>query len=181
MLEEVGRPYTRELVDIRLPERQDSAEFLACSPLGKVPALEDGPVRISDSATICMYVADRYSSGSLAPTLDSPRRGEYLYWMNYTPGVIEPAMSEKLQQQEPNRFSNGWSDFETMLGALSDGVGAGPWVLGEEFTAADVMLGSSVLFLRAFGLLPEDSPLNSYADRCAERPGYQVAAGLDED
>ena len=149
--------------------------------MGKVPALEDGEVRLADSAAICMYLADRYSLGDLAPQLEAPQRGRYLYWMTYTPGVIEPAMAEKFANREANRFANGWGDYDAMLEVLTEGVGEGPWVLGDRFTAADVMLGSSTIFMRTFGVLPEGSPLNGYADRCEQRQGYRTAAALDAD
>ena len=73
MLEEAGVDYEVEVVDIRAPDRQDSDEFLAASPMGKVPALVDGDVRMAESAAICLYVADRYSSGNLAPAIDAGR------------------------------------------------------------------------------------------------------------
>ena len=91
MLEESGVDYEMELIDIAGENREDTAEFLAASPMGKVPAIVDGDVAMSESAAICIYVADRYNMGTLAPALDDGQRGRYLYWMLYTPGVIEPA------------------------------------------------------------------------------------------
>ncbi len=180
MLEEAGVDYEIELVDIRDKQRNDSAEFKSVSPLGKVPALKDGDVGVADSAALCLYVADRYSSGKLAPALDDPNRGHFLFWLLYTPAVIEPAMGERFAGSEPNRLSHGWGDFDTMIAALETGLEAGPWILGSEFTAADVMLGSSVIFLRLFGILPESEILSAYADRCMARPAYQRAMERDE-
>jgi glutathione S-transferase len=180
MLEEAGVDYEIELVDIRDKDRKDSAEFRSVSPLGKVPALKDGDVGVADSAALCLYVADRYSSGQLAPALDDPNRGHFLFWLLYTPGVIEPAMGERFAGSEPNRLSHGWGDFDTMIATLEAGLEAGPWILGSEFTAADVMLGSSVIFLRLFGILPESEILSAYADRCTARPAYERAMKRDE-
>lgn len=179
MLEELGRPYERVLVDIRDDSQRRDPGFVAASPMGKVPALEDGKVHLAESAAICLYVADRYSAGNLAPKIDDEARGRYLYWMLYTPAVIEPAMSEKFGAAEPNRFQNGWGDYGAMIDTLEKGLIDGPWILGENFCAADVMLGSSVVFMRQFGLLPDSAVLGDYADRCLERPGYQTAVALD--
>ena len=180
MLEEAGVDYERELVDIRSPQRKDTAEFLDASPMGKVPALADGDVRMAESAAICLYVADRYSPGTLAPAIDDPARGKFLYWLMYTPAVIEPAMSEKFNGVEPNRQRSGWGDFELMIETLERGIADRDWILGDAFTAADVMLGSSVVFMRLFDMLPDSAPLAAYADRCLARPAYQKALQLSE-
>ena len=175
MLEEAGVDYAIEVVDIRNPARQDSAEFRAASPMRKVPALVDGNVQMAESAAICLYIADRYCSGTLAPALDDQQRGEFLYWLMYTPAVIEPTMSEKINKIQPNRGRNGWGDFNSMITTLSDGIGRGPWILGEQFTAADVMLGSSVHFLQLFNMLGDAPALVEYVDRCRQRPAFKAS------
>lgn len=180
LLEEAGVDYALETVDIRSPERQDTPEFRAASPMGKVPALVDGETMMSESAAIALYVADRYCSGTLAPRPDDAQRGKFLYWLMYTPAVIEPAMSEKVNKVEPNRGRSGWGDFDLMIETLEQALRDNTWLLGEQFTAADVMVGSSVAFLRMFGMLPESAVLNAYADRCLARPAYQKALALDE-
>ena len=89
--------------------------------------------------------------------------------------VIEPAMSEKFNQVEPNRRRSGWGDFDTMIRTWDDALDGKDWILGKEFTAADVMLGSSAIFLRMFEMLPETRNLDAYADRCMARPANQRA------
>lgn len=175
MLEELGIGYDTELVGIRDSERNDSPEFLAASPMGKVPAVTDGDVYLSESAAICLYLADRYSLGELAPALDDVRRGKFLYWMLYTPAVVEPAMVEKLSQVESNSGRNGWGDFDLMIKTFDEGLSEKEWILGERFSAADVMLGSSAVFLRMFKMLPKTDNLDAYADRCIARPAYATA------
>ncbi len=180
MLEEARLDYALERVDIQNPDRDNSAEFLDASPMGKVPALVDGAVRMSESAAICLYIADRYAAGTLAPAIDDPARGKFLYWLMYTPAVIEPSMSEKFHGVETNRYRSGWGDFDLMLETLEGGLAGKDWVLGEHFSAADVMLGSSVVFMRLFGMLPDSAVLGAYADRCLARPAYQRALALNE-
>lgn len=181
MLEEAEVDYEIEAVDIRAENRSDDRAFRLASPMGKVPALEDGDVRVAESAAICIYVADRYAPGRLAPALDSAARGPYLFWVLYTPAVVEPALAEKFSGTEPNPKSHGWGDFELMLDTLETGIGDRSWILGDEFSAADVMLGSSVIFMQLFGVLPSSARLAAYAERCMSRPAYRKAAELDKD
>jgi glutathione S-transferase len=180
LLEEAGVDYDLELVDIRAADRSDSGDFLDASPMGKVPALVDGEVRMSESAAICLYVADRYCQGTLAPAIDDPRRGRFLYWLMYTPAVIEPSMSEKFNEIEPAPERSGWGSFDLMIRTLENGLRDKEWILGEQFTAADVMLGSSAVFLRAFNMLPESELLFDYADRCLARPAYQKVMAMQD-
>ena len=180
MVEELGIDCERVHVDIRDSNRQDSDDFRAASPMGKVPALVDGEVRMSESAAICLYLADRYSQGNLAPALDDPARGKFLYWLMYTPAVIEPAMSEKFNGVEPARQRSGWGDFDLMIETLENGLRDKTWIMGEEFTAADVMLGSSTVFLRAFEMLPDSQILAAYADRCLARPAYSKVMSMQD-
>ena len=179
MLEEAGVDYERVLIDIRDPDAPRDPDFGAASPMGKVPALADGDVKMAESAAICLYVADRYPECGLAPPLDDARRGEYLFWLLYTPAVIEPAMSEKFRGTQTNRFSSGWGDFDAMVETLEHGLQRGPWLLGETFSAADVMVGSSVIFMDGFNLLPDSAVLRAYLERSAARPGYRTAMAAD--
>lgn len=180
MLEEAGVDYEMELVGIRDENREDSREFLAASPMGKVPALVDGEVGMSESAAICIYVADRYGMGTLAPALDDPLRGKYLYWCVYTPAVVEPAMSEKFNDVEGNRYRSGWGDFDTMIETWDNALEGRNWILGDTFTAADVLMGSSAIFLGMFDMLPETKNLSAYAERCLARPANQRALEKDK-
>ncbi len=179
MLEEAGVEYELEHIDIRDDGRQGNVDFRAASPMRKVPALKDHNVQMAESAAICLYIADRYCSGTLAPKLDDPDRGRFLYWLMYTPAVIEPTMSEKLNKIQPNRGRNGWGDFKSMINTLSDGLGGNPWILGDHFTAADVMLGSSVHFLQLFDLLGDAPVLTEYVNRCRQRPAFKTAQAKD--
>lgn len=176
MLEEAGVDYALERVDIRAAERHDSEEFLAASPMAKVPALVDGEASMAESAAICLYIADRYRYGDLSPRIDDPGRGRFLYWLLYTPAVVEPAMSEKFNRVEENRVRSGWGDFGTMIATWDRALQGRDWIYGAEFTAADVMLGSSAIFLRQFEMLPDTENIGPYADRCLARPAYRRAS-----
>jgi glutathione S-transferase len=180
MLEELGVPYERVLVNLREPEGASVAGFAEASPMGKVPALEDGDLRVADSAAICLYLADRYAAGRLAPAPDADARGRFLYWMFFSPGTMEPAMAEKMGEWHSNTQAYGWGDFDRMLRTLEAGLDPGPWLLGDVFTAADVMVGSTAAFMRMFDILPASDPVNAYVDRCLARPAYQKALAIDQ-
>ena len=179
MLEEIGTDFERVVVDLQQPVLSRGADFLAASPMGKVPALEDGAVRMADSAAICLYLADRYAPGRLAPAIDDPDRGRFLYWMLFTPGVIEPSMAEKAGGWTPQPTHYGWGSFDAMIRTLEGGLATGPWLLGDRFSAADVIVGSSAVFMRLFKMLPSSPVIEAYADRCLARPAYQRALAAE--
>ena len=127
MLEELGVPYELVRIDIRDEQSRADPAFRAASPMGKVPALEDGAVRIWDSGAICAYLADQYPAAKLAPPIGSPDRGTYLMWLMYTNAVIEPAMGEKFGGLKSNPVSYGWGSWEQMLERPAHG--AEPWAV----------------------------------------------------
>lgn len=175
-LEEAGAAYEPVLIDIRDPSKPRDLDFAKASPLGKVPAIADDEVFLWDSSAIALYVADKYADKQLAPPLGSPMRAQYYYWMMFTPGIIEPAMSEKASGAEAKPQTNGWGSFDQMILLLEGGVKNSPWLLGEQFSAADVLVGSTAHFLRMFGMLPENKTIEAYIERCAARPAFKRAA-----
>jgi len=177
LLEELGVDYELMPVDVRAGERP--ADFIKASPMGKVPAIADGDVAVSDSATIALYLADKYTDAGLAPAVTAPDRADYLYWMLYTPGVIEPAMAEKFSAMPANKLAHGWGDFPTMVQVLEDRLKDRQWIMGDHFTAADVLIGSSLNFMRMFGIMPDSTRLNAYTDRCVARPAFAAAMAKD--
>ncbi len=178
LLEEAGVDYERVLIDIRNPSSLRDPDFAKASPMGKVPAIADGEAMLADSAAIAMYVADKYPNTGLAPATDDPARAAYYWWMVFTPGVIEPAMAEKFSGAEPNQMRNAWGSFDSMIATFENGIGEGPWLLGDKFSAADILCGSSACFLKQFDMLPDSKTLEAYAERCMARPAYQRAAEL---
>ena len=179
LLEELGQPFSVRLIDIRDEQARNAIDFRAASPMGKVPALADGKVKMADSAAIAIYLADRYPQAGLAPAVDDPLRGRYLFWMTFTPGAIEPAIAEKFNGWEVSRAQSGWGNFNQMLDTLDSGLRHGPWILGEHFSAADTLVGSSVYFMKLFGILPARPHLHAYLERCLARPAYAMALARD--
>ncbi len=179
LLRESGLPFELKRIDLRDPESRKDPGFRAASPMGKVPAISDGDVHLSEGAAIALYLADRYPECGLAPAVDAPERGRYLYWTLYTPSVIEPAMMERFNQWEVNPGTCGWGNFDRMIKTLERGLGDGPWILGDRFSAADTLLGSSVYFAHAFGILPESATLEAYLERCLARSAYAAALAAE--
>ncbi len=180
MLEELGEPYERVRVDFRSGEMQNEPEFRSASPMGKVPAIIDGNTKLWDSGAICLYLADKYPQAGLGVASDDPDRGRFVQWLMFTNAVIEPAMLEKFLEMPAKPTTYGHGGFEAMLDVLEAGLEPGPWVMGERFTAADVLLGSSVDVLDKFKLLPDRPKLKAYAERCRARPALQKALAMNE-
>jgi len=169
-LEEVGQPYRLERIDIRAESRKDPPGFLAASPLRKLPALTDGEVKIADSAAIALYLADRYAPGDLAPHLDDPARGEFLYWLFYTPSAIEPAITEKFVDLPPNPMAYPWGSFDRMLSALESRLQNREWIAADRFTMADFMISGTIQYMAMFKIFDPSPVLKAYTERCFARP-----------
>jgi glutathione S-transferase len=179
LLEESGLPYERVAIDIRNARCKEDPAFRAVSPMGKVPALEDGNTRLNDSGAICIYIADQYPHTKLGPPVDHPDRGSFLQWVLFTNSVIEPAMVEKFSKLDPAPAGRGWGSFDLMLTSLRSALRQGSWILGERFSAADVLLGSSAFYLQQFKLLGVDPVISPYVARCQARAAFQRAQAFD--
>ena len=175
MMEEAGQPYERVLIDISAGA-QKKPEYLAINPMGKVPALQDGEATMGEAAAICAYVADRYPQAKLAPPVDDPRRAKYLYWLFFAPSCIEPAIMQIFTKLEVPSSTAGWGDATQAFGVLDKALEKGPWLLGDDFRACDVVIASGLNFaIRQFKMVPARPSFDRYLDRCAARPAFQRA------
>jgi glutathione S-transferase len=178
LMEETGQPYERVLTDISTGA-QKKPEFLAINPMGKVPALQDGDAAMGEAAAICAYVADRYPQTNLAPPVDDPRRAKYLYWLFFAPACIEPAIIQLFTKIQVPTSTAGWGDAAQVFDVLDRAVETGPWLLGDSFSAADVVIGSGLNYaVRAFKMVPTRPSFDRYIDRCAARPAFQRATAI---
>jgi len=178
LMEETGQPYERVLTDISTGA-QKTLEFLGVNPMGKVPALQDGEATIAEQAAICAYVAERYPEAKLAPPPGDPSRAKYLYWLFFGPGCVEPAMVQIATKVEMNPVSAGWGDAQRVFDVLDAALEKGPWLLGENFSAADIVIGSGLNFsIRLFKMVPARPSFDRYLDACASRPAFQRAGAL---
>lgn len=179
VLEEAGAPYDRVRLDLSAGE-QKSPQYRAINPMAKVPALTDGPLAVAESGAICAYVAEARPQAGLAPPLGDPARGRYLQWLFFSPGCIEPALLQKSTGVAISPASAGFGDFDRVFDVLEEALVKGPWLLGEAFSAADVMIGADLHFgMDIFKLVPERPALRAYVDRCLGRPALQRAKAID--
>jgi glutathione S-transferase len=181
LMEETGQPYERVLTDITTGA-QKTPEFLAINPMGKVPAIKDGEAVLGEAAAICAYVAERYPEAQLAPPLGDPRRAKYLQWLFFSPSCIEPALIQIFTKIEVPPSTAAWGSAAQVFDTLDAALEKGPWILGEAFSAADIMIGSGLNFaVRLFKLVPSRPSFEAYIARCTARPAFQraekIAAG----
>jgi glutathione S-transferase len=179
LLEELELPYRSEIISLKDWRRPEA--LLRLTPSGKVPAIVDGETVVTEAPAICLYLADRYSLGVLAPKLDEPDRGPYLKWMVWSTAVLEPARELQLTTVVPpkNDWGLGWPKWELVVKELADAVEHRQWLLGDRFSAADVMLGS-VLSIGLFcGMIPQQPPLVAYNERLAARTANYRAGQLN--
>ncbi|EDQ89377.1 uncharacterized protein MONBRDRAFT_32442 [Monosiga brevicollis MX1] len=184
MLEELGQPYERIKIDIRdeTSQSRNDRAFREASPMGKVPALRHGPIKLWDSGAMCLYLADAFPEAGLAVAPSDPRRGQYLQWTLFTNSVLEPAMTERIAGMEPHPSSHGHGSFDQMITTLEQALQQGPWLLGEQFTSADVLVGTGISFMIQFGVLKEPSTvLTDYVARCSARPACQRAHAFESE
>jgi len=181
MLEEVGEPYDVHLLSLSKGENRAPA-YLAVNPMGKVPALKHGDVVITEAAAICTYLADAFPRAGLSIPIGDPRRGVYLKWLFFSPSCIEPAMVDRAfpRKEEPRRGMLGYGDFETAIDVAAKAVAKGPHLMGEQFTAADVVVGSTLRWGTMFKLIPERPEFTAYVGRLAQRPALQRATAADQ-
>ncbi len=182
MLEEAGQPYRTEVLGF--DGGMKSPQYLAINPMGKVPAIVHRGVAVAEAAAICSYLADAFPQAGLAPALDDPLRGSYFRWLFFAAGPVEAAASAKalgLLAPAEKAGMVGYGSFEQTLDTLEGAVaGASPWLLGERFSAADVYLGSQVLWGMMFKTLPERPAFVAYGARLRARPAWQRASALDD-
>jgi glutathione S-transferase len=178
MMEEAGQPYERVLIDMSV-NAQKSSDYLAINPMGKVPALKDGEATMAEAAAICAYVAERYPQAKLAPPPGDPRRAKYLYWLFFAPTCIEPAIMQLYTKMQVPTVMAGWGEATQVFDVLDAAVEKGPWILGEEFSAADVVICSGLNFaIKIFKMVPTRPSFDRYIERCSARPAFQRAGTI---
>jgi glutathione S-transferase len=176
LLEEIGVPYELVTVDVRAGEGK-RAEHLARHPHGRVPALTDGALTLIESSAICMYLADRFADKRLAPEPGTPERGLYYQWMVYAVATAEAPTLELFFKRKPEAELVEARRMFDEVGRYVESVLADdrPFILGERFSAADVMLGSVFALAQRAGLTDALPSLHAYAQRLVARPAFARA------
>jgi len=179
LLEELGVPYDLHVLDLKKNEQRAPA-YLAVNPMGKVPAIRHGDALVTELPAIFIYLADLFPEAGLAPGLDDPLRGPYLRWLAFYGSSFEPAIADRALKREPAPPAIcPYGDYDTMLATLTDRLRAGPYLLGERFSAADILWGNSLGWITMFKLVPELPEIVAYRDRVNDRPAAHRAAQAD--
>jgi glutathione S-transferase len=169
MLDECGAEY--DIVPIDFEKREHKTpDFLKINPAGKLPALVDGDAKIFETAAICLYLGDKFADAKLAPRIGAPERGRYLSLMFYSTSQVEPALGDAILGGGQTAPQRGWADFETVRSVIEGELGNGPYLFGDWFTAAAVMIGSMFIWRRMLGGEPDRPKLEAYVDRLLARP-----------
>jgi len=179
MLEEVDAPY--ETVIVEYGTTIKAPEYLALNPMGKVPTLRHGETVITECAAICAYLADAFPERGLAPPLDA--RGAYYRWLFFAAGPLEAAVTARaLDLEPPAEMAQrvGYGSVDLAFSAIEAALTGTDYIAGDRFTAADVYVGSQVMFGMLFGPIPKRPAFEAYVARLTAREAYQRATALDD-
>ena len=179
LLEELGANYELRVLDLKRGEQRE-APYLAINPMGKVPAILHCDVLITEQPAVFLYLADLYPEARLAPSNGDPLRGAYLRWLVYYGTSFEPAIVDRSQKREPVApMTSPYGSWDDVLTTLQAQLAIGPYLLGERFTAADVLWGGALYWTTLFKLVPETPAIRAYVERVIARPAMQRAAAKD--
>jgi len=181
LLEELGLPHELRRVPFAPPT---GGFFSQATPLGKFPVLEDGAVTIFESGAIVEYVLERWGAGRLAPPLGAPGRGPFLQWLHFAEATAFPPLGtivwHTLYKQDaerlPSVIEDARSRARTTLGVVERALAGKEYLLGTEFSAADIMMGFTLEAAKALGVLDATLPnLAAYLARLEARPAFRRA------
>jgi glutathione S-transferase len=174
MLEEAGAPYRYELVNLDTRDHK-RPDYLAVNPMGKVPAIVHRGTVVTECGAICAYLADAFPAARLAPPPDSPARGGYYRWLFFGGCCVEPAVIDRMLSRppasKPGALSYGC--YEDTIDTLAKALTPGPYLLGTQFTAADVYIAAQIAFAMMVKALEPRSVFGEYANRLQQRPAYK--------
>ena len=179
MLEEVGAEY--ETVVLGYDTTMKAEAYRAINPMAKVPALVHNGKTITECAAICAYLAEAFPDAGLAPNADE--RADYYRWLFYAAGPVEAAVGNRALGVVPDAAQQrmiGYGSLDRVIDVLEQAVAAHPYIAGDRVTAADVYVGSQVIWGMQFGWLPKRPTFTDYAARLIERPAYKRAGDLDD-
>lgn len=171
LLAELGAPHEMRVLNMKAGE-QKLAAYKAINPLGKVPAILHDGALITEQGAVFLYLADLFPEAGLAPAIGDPLRGPYLRWLFYYGSSFEPAVIDRAFKREAPAGQLPYGDFDSMLGVLVDALRKGPYLLGERFSAADVLWGTAFRWTTGFKVVPLLPEIEAYIGRVCSRPAF---------
>ncbi len=178
LLEELEVPYDLHVLNMKKGEQRE-AQYLAVNPMGKVPAILHDGALVTEQPAVYLYLADLYPHKAFAPPIGDSLRGPYLRWMVFYGSSFEPALVDKSQNITPPPRMSPYGDYETVLSTVNRQLEKGPYILGDKFTAADVLWGVALQWTVGFKLVPPTPTITAYIERVTSRPGMKRAAAKD--
>jgi glutathione S-transferase len=179
LLEELAAPHQTHVVNMAANEQRQPA-YLAINPMGKVPAIRLGDALVTEQAAIFIYLADLFPAAGLAPALTDPLRGPYLRWLIYYGSSLEPGVIDHFLKRDPAPARMcPYGDYDTMLQTVVNQLRTGPYLLGETFTAADILWGTALKWMTGFKVVPELPEIVAYVDRVCSRPAFALVSERD--
>ena len=179
LLEELKVPYAMHVLNMKAGEQRQPA-YLAINPLGKVPAVRVGDTLVTEQGAIYLYLADLFPEAGLAPALTNPDRGDYLRWLFIYGSCFEPAVVDRFMKREPGSMNETpYASYESLIDMLEDTLKTGPYLLGERFTAADLLWGIALRWTTMFGLVEARPVFQAYMDRIGDRASIQKVSAED--
>jgi glutathione S-transferase len=175
LLEELGVPYDTKIVTFRRADGTGEKDPANPHPHGKVPALSDDGETVFESGAIAVFLTDKYRKVKMGPAPGDPKRGEYLSWLFYRPGIMEPAFMERRFNIPHVHGAMGWAQTEEVEQVLNEHLAKNKYFLGDEFSAADIMLGGGIYFMMLFKMTPETDVFKEYTARITSRPAFKNA------
>jgi glutathione S-transferase len=183
LLEELAVPYELKRLNLESGD-QKKPEFLKINPNGAVPALVDGDVKLFESAAICEYLADKFPEKRLAPGVGTAARGYYYQWIHFAMSALEPPLltiflhtvMKPEGERMPQLVPPAREQLKASLGVLEQALARRTFLVGEDLTAADVMVGSTLAWAQMLGLIDATTPgIAAYMGRLMGRPAFQRA------
>ena len=181
MLQEIGQPYRTEVLDYASTMKAPS--YLAINPMGKVPALRHGGAVVTEAAAICAYLADAFPQARLAPPPSDRLRAPYYRWLFFAAGPVESAVTNKafgFVVPAERQASVGYGSFERVMNVLDDTLSRSDYLVGDQFTAADLYVGSQIGFGLMFKTIEPRPAFQQYWQRISARPACVRAREIDD-
>jgi glutathione S-transferase len=172
LLEELEAPYELEEVTLRNGDGSGATDPANPHPHGKVPAIvdTDDNTLVFESAAIALYLTDKFPKNGIGPLTGDPKRGAYLTWLAYYAGVMEPAWTMQFMKVETPRGFPGWAPAPEVMAYTFGVLEKQPYVLGDRFSAADVLIGTTFAMFMGGPTLPKTPLLEAYVQRVIGRP-----------
>jgi glutathione S-transferase len=174
LLEELGAPYEVKVVSVKRGDGSGGPDPANPHPRGQVPALLDDGALVTESAAIALYLTDKFPAAGLGPVVGDADRGAYLTRLAFYAGVLEPTITNRFKQRSDADDDAAYAELDSRLKTTLE---ASPWLLGERFSAADILFISLLQFARQ--ALPAHGVYDDWLARATARPAFARALARD--